>query len=233
MLGWRGRVGLVVPTNNTVIEPEFYAERIEGVSFHAARMEISGQFTVENVHKMAENCDHCLEEFNGCNVDLIVYCCLSTSLIKGESWDREFRDRCRTEAFTAGEACKKALAGLGRTKVAFFSPYPPEVKEPIRTYFQGEGIEIVKNVSLEIRDLNEVGEIVPERLYRFVVDHANSGEDVIFILSTDIETLRACDYLQRDLKKPVVSTNRAILWTVSAALDLAPHSPKRGRRFGV
>ena len=36
--GWRARVGILLPSNNTVLEPEMASVVPEGVTFHATRM---------------------------------------------------------------------------------------------------------------------------------------------------------------------------------------------------
>ena len=38
MFGWRGRIGLILPSNNTVMEQEFSMMLPEGVSVHTARL---------------------------------------------------------------------------------------------------------------------------------------------------------------------------------------------------
>ena len=40
MYGWRGRIGLMLPTGNSVMEPEFQRMAPEGVSTHANRVEL-------------------------------------------------------------------------------------------------------------------------------------------------------------------------------------------------
>ena len=38
MYGWRARIGLIIPANNVVIEPEFYKMMPEGVCVFSARI---------------------------------------------------------------------------------------------------------------------------------------------------------------------------------------------------
>ena len=40
MYGWRGRIGLMVPTGNSVMEPEFQRMAPDGVTTHANRVEL-------------------------------------------------------------------------------------------------------------------------------------------------------------------------------------------------
>ena len=38
MYGWRSQIGFIVPSNNTVIEPELYHVVPDGVSFHFTKI---------------------------------------------------------------------------------------------------------------------------------------------------------------------------------------------------
>ena len=38
MLGWRARIGVLVPSTNTTLEPELYAMAPRGVTCHVSRM---------------------------------------------------------------------------------------------------------------------------------------------------------------------------------------------------
>ena len=38
MLGWRGMVGLIVPSNNNVVLPEFYSALPQGVTAYETRI---------------------------------------------------------------------------------------------------------------------------------------------------------------------------------------------------
>ena len=42
MYGWRAQIGFIVPSNNTVIEPELYNAVPEGVSYHFTKVTFSG-----------------------------------------------------------------------------------------------------------------------------------------------------------------------------------------------
>lgn len=42
MLGWRARIGVLVPPGNPTVEPELYRMAPIGVSFHFARLDSSG-----------------------------------------------------------------------------------------------------------------------------------------------------------------------------------------------
>ncbi|MBI3079138.1 MAG: maleate cis-trans isomerase, partial [Deltaproteobacteria bacterium] len=62
MLGWRGRIGLIIPSNNSVIEPELAAAAPSGVTVHGARIRVRGAFTPEGLAEMADQSDRAAQE---------------------------------------------------------------------------------------------------------------------------------------------------------------------------
>jgi len=58
MFGWRLRIGLMVPSSNTTMEPEFYQHLPEGVSVHTARMGLVNA-THEGLTEMSKDVDRC------------------------------------------------------------------------------------------------------------------------------------------------------------------------------
>ena len=43
-LGWRRKFGVIIPSTNTVVEPEFHAMSVPGVTPHTSRIHIHDQY---------------------------------------------------------------------------------------------------------------------------------------------------------------------------------------------
>ena len=55
MYGWRGRIGLLVPSINTTMESEFWRIAPPGVSVHTARISGGREGTPETLRHMEED----------------------------------------------------------------------------------------------------------------------------------------------------------------------------------
>ena len=62
MYGWRGRIGLLVPSINTTMETEFWRIAPEGVSVHSARIAGGRHGTPEELRSMENASKKAAEE---------------------------------------------------------------------------------------------------------------------------------------------------------------------------
>ncbi|MCX8191981.1 MAG: hypothetical protein N3F06_04155, partial [Nitrososphaerales archaeon] len=113
MYGWRGRIGLLIPSSNTTMESEFWKVVPDGVSIHTARMRLI-EASAEALKEMAKEALKAAEDLATANVNLILYGCTTGSLIEGIRWEQELSESIRlrtgvkaiTTAFAVIEALK-------------------------------------------------------------------------------------------------------------------------------
>src|SRR3712207_2289741 len=89
MYGWRGKLGIVPPSNNTVAGPELAGHAPPGVSVHATKVLARA---MEARARVASMCD-ALPDGHAALVDsrvhAIVYGCMKSCLVKGPGWEGE------------------------------------------------------------------------------------------------------------------------------------------------
>src|SRR5215467_9338424 len=90
--GWRARIGIVVPSVNTVMEP--WAQRTvpDGVSVYAARMFIPSATTAETLIEMDRNEGKmAIRQLSSVFPDVIAYGCTASSIVQGLQYDAHLR----------------------------------------------------------------------------------------------------------------------------------------------
>ncbi len=213
--GHRAKIGLVIPSNNTVIEPELWAARPLGVTIHGNRIQARGN-TPEGIVEMEKSADRAVSELGHGRMSAIVYACLATSLVKGLSWTREVADRIRQTtgiaATTAATATFEALIALGVSRVAVASPYPDRIQALLPAFIEQLGLQVCSTRNMGITNSLELWKVPGETVCDFAasVDHADA--QALCIVATDLPTLSVIETLEARLRKPVVTTNQAILW---------------------
>ncbi len=212
--GWRRRIGLLVPSSNTTMEPEFYRMTPSGFSVHTARMRLE-ETTPEKLVEMAEDAERAAALLETAEVDVIVYGCTTGSLVGGVEWEKRLVQRIEGETgvptLTTIRAVVDALKTLDVGCVAVATPYIDDLNRLERAFLESQGIEVtdirglgfVRNVDIGRTE----GEVV-ERLVREVA----GGADAVFISCTNLPTIDLIEPLEADLGRPVVTSNQASLW---------------------
>src|SRR4030095_15327292 len=93
MYGWRGRIGLLVPSINTTMETEFWQIAPEGVSVHSARIAGGRHGTPEELRSMETASKKAAKEVAVVEPDVVVCGCTSGSFFEGAEWNRKICDQ--------------------------------------------------------------------------------------------------------------------------------------------
>ncbi|GAI96227.1 unnamed protein product, partial [marine sediment metagenome] len=208
MYGWRGRIGLIVPSVNTVIEPEFYKMMPEGIGVYTSRVK-NAKTTSEDLVKMNASVARAAEELSTANVDVIAYGCTTGSLVKGIQWEK---DLCRRiegltdiPAITTSGAVIQALKAMGISRLAVVTPYPEELNILEKKFLEQNNIEVLNMRGLGIMEAVEIGEKSPGFVYRLAKNIFVPEAKGIFISCTNLRTVEIIEKLENDIGRPVIT----------------------------
>jgi maleate isomerase len=233
MLGRRGMVGLIVPSNNTVILPEFYSALPEGVTAYETRMPVAGDLTFEALRKMIEDAEAAAELLHQTGVDLICYCCMASTIVKGMEWERallaRFAGKAPKGVVSANSVLMDALTILGTKRLALVTPYPESVNALLPDFFAAGDFEVKAIAGPRIHAVSAVRKLLPDHLYQAARGLALDGIEAVCLLATDMETFSIIEPLERDLGLPVLTSNQALLWASLRALGIADPMDGMGR----
>jgi maleate isomerase len=217
MYGWRGRIGLMLPYDNAVIEPEFARTLPWGVSAHAIRT------TKTDRKELAEESLILAPSMKQLRVNIALYACNASSFMLGRVWHDEFlakfQDLTGVPSESASSAMIKQIAHRKVKRVALVTPYPKWLLDPLAKFITDSGFEVanIVGLGLEPPDINALG---ADHSYR-VAKEANVKEaDGVFILATNFRTLEILGVLEQELRKPVMSSNQALMWMAKTMLGL-------------
>src|SRR5688500_11910075 len=106
MYGWRRRIALMVPYDNTVIEPEFARTLPFGVSAHVIRS------TSTDRKELAEESLRLAPSVRHLRPQLVLYACNASSFMQGRAWHDEFMMRFQERAGVPAESATSAMLKL-------------------------------------------------------------------------------------------------------------------------
>ncbi|WP_048055309.1 aspartate/glutamate racemase family protein [Pyrococcus sp. NA2] len=228
MFGWRGRIGLIVPSSNTTMEMEFHSMLPEGVSLHVSRMPLKN-VTEEELLKMTSYAIEAAKLLSDAGVEIIAFGCTSGSFIGGKDFERELEmkieDEVNIETFTTSTAVLEALSVLDIQTVLVVTPYIEEINQREKEFLEANGFDVLDIKGLNIQDNLEIGKLEPYVAYRLAKATFTGDADGIFISCTNFRTFEIIEKLERDLGVPVVTSNQATLWMALREIDVRDPLP--------
>jgi maleate isomerase len=219
MIGWRARLGFLLPPGNPTIEPEMIALAPKGVSVHFHRMTAHGatgslEGQDQRNRTMVDNIDGSVELLAMVNPDVIILAHTATSYSLGRQGEADLLGRLQEATgkriITAFGAVVRALERLGVQRVALGTPYSPETTLQGKAHLEAHGLEVVSFANLQ--GVTNIYEETAERAYRLAraVDRENA--QAVFLSGTGMPTVAVLEILELDLGKPVISSASAMMW---------------------
>jgi len=219
-LGSRGRIGLILPSVNTVAEPEMNLMRPEGITVHAARMLIPDDISsIEAFVQMCEvgcrNAEKTAKELATAKVDVYAFAFTAGSFFRGAGWDEEIADRIEqvghAPCVVTSTAAIDALNAYGVKKVAIVSPYAVG-NELLKKFVRGKGIEVSRMEGLTVSSAKEEGRQGID-IFKNLVQRVLAPEvEAVFVSCTNFATIACLDELEKSYGKLIISANQATFW---------------------
>jgi maleate isomerase len=233
--GRGGRIGLIVPANNSVIEPEVWSVLPSDVVIYATRLLVRGDLTPELVRTMERQLSSAVDAIAATGVDAIAYCDMVTTFIMEPGWNEATVARIGREAgvpaISAWTALRDALSALDISEFVLGTPYPASIHRLAPAFFRSHGLRVVDDATLDIRAVREVPTVAPERLLAFVEGLRLYGAQAIVLLATDLPTFRVISDLENKTGLPVLTSNQTLLWSALRTLGRKDEIPALGRLF--
>ena len=231
----RHKIGLIVPANNTVIEPELWSLSLPDVAFYATRIMAKGNLTGAAVLQMEETVDRAVDELVATGVDVIVYADMVTTFIMDRNWNEirtvEIADRAAIPCVSAWTALRDALERLNITRFAVGTPYPADIHDLVSDYFTDKGYVITADATLDVLSMREVAKVKPGSIVRVARSISPAPAEAVVFLATDLHTFDILDQMENELALPVLSSNQTILWAALKTIEYSGEANGPGRLF--
>lgn len=234
MYGRRGRIGLMVPTGNSVVEPEFQRMAPDGMSIHANRVELK-DVTPDSLLAMENDTVRSARQIAQTRLGVIAFACTSGSFVGGAGYDdrliKTIQDETGIAATTTTTAVVRALRLLNVSRIALATPYVDEVTKLEVDYLNDNGFEVTAWQGGGITDTADIQECEPEVSYNRAREVDSDRAEAVFISCTGFRTIENIARLEAELGKPVISSNQATFADCLRILDLHEVAPGYGSLF--
>jgi len=222
VLGWRRKFGVLAPSTNTVVEPDFARMGVPGVTAHFGRIHIRDQNMNDDEGmrrlldqiraEMAATCERVMT----CEPDYMVMGMSAETFWEGVEGNKRFVEQIRgltgLEVATGAEACRRALEMYGAKKIGVVTPYQPVGDANVVRFFGELGFEVTAIKGLRCPTAVSIAHVTEKTLREAILEVDGDEIDAIVQCGTNLSMVGLADEAERWLGKPVIAINAATWW---------------------
>lgn len=222
-LGWRRKFGVLGPSTNTIVQPDFEGMRPIGVTNHYSRIFTPNASAVSNesfragAELIASNTLDAVRSVMSCAPDYLVLGMSAVTFFDGakgaDRFVREVEDTAGIKISIGSDACAAAMLAYGGVRrIAVLSPYWPTMNTEVARYFGDKGFSVVRDKCLQCRSWIQIAEQTTETLRAALMELDGDDIDAIVQVGTNLSMVRLAAAAELWLGKPVIAINTATYW---------------------
>ncbi len=221
-LGFRKRIGIVVPSTNTTVQPECDPLRPRGVTNHTGRVTIkerplnTEQAFFEHMHDMREGIGTAVDQIMTAGLDhLIIGIALETfwgGVAAADKFQSEIAQRAGVGISMGSTAAVAALKAFGAKRIGVLTPHQPRGDEMVRLYLQEAGFEVVRLKGLKCTTPRAIAQVPAADIRAALAELDGPDVDALLQVGTALPTVAIAAEAEHWLGKPVLAINAVSYW---------------------
>jgi maleate isomerase len=219
----RTRVGVIVPSSNTVVELDFQRANPGTISTHFARAFLAETTVTAERVMIEKHVPQAAIDLGSAQVGILVFACTSAAAMLGVDGEQalidQLSDLAGAPVVSTNQAVARSLQASSAGRVAVLTAYVDELNQAIAGTLLRRGVEVVVIDGMGITDNFAISEVTPAQIAEFAEGRLRRETfDTVFISCTNLRAMEAIADLEGRLGKPVVTSNSA---TIEAVLEVA------------
>jgi len=221
-LGSRLKAAVMVPSTNTIVEPDYYSMAPNGCTFHVGRILIRNQSLSNDAEfenlliQIRGAIDEAIDNVMTCEPDCMIMGMSAETFWGGKEGNLKFQtgieEKTGLRVYTGADACNKALQLYNAKKIAVVTPYQEVGDAQVVAFFRDYGYEVVKIIGLKCETAVAIAHVSEERLRDTLIELNEEDVDAIVQVGTNLSMAKLAGEAEKWLKKPVIAINTATLW---------------------
>jgi maleate isomerase len=206
------RIGLIIPSVNTYSEPQFTHFAPPGLGIHIARARVAGEWK-RPLPEMTGEIATAAKLLSDCHPNMIVFHCTDTSMTQGPQGEGRIldivKDATGIEALATSKLVREGLEVLGIKNMILLTPY--KSNKAVIDYVTASGFKVVRDKAMNL-EAKDFGSVTPTQWAQMAKEMDGPDVDGVFLSCTNTTQIEAIAEIERQLGKPVVNSNQAVLW---------------------
>lgn len=212
-------------------EREFIEMVPPEVSVHVTRIKFAEASIRENL-QMMKGVEEAAMLLSLARVNLIHFNCTTGSLIGGKGYDKSIIEKIEHKTgvpgLTTATSVVRALKTLRLKNIGILAPYPEEIVDLEKKFFESNGFNVVWTHGENIADPEVQSMTNPSKWVELAKQSPTEAEG-LFISCAGIEIVHKINKIETLLRRPVVTSNQASVWACLKKLGIKHRSTSFGR----
>jgi maleate isomerase len=221
-LGHRKRIGLVVPSTNTTVQPETDALRVPGVTCHTGRVTIkerplnTEEAFNEHMQMMRDGMGTAIDQIMTAGLDhLIMGIALETfwgGVAAADKLQADLTQRAGVGVTMGSTATVAALKAFGSCKIAILTPHQPRGDEMVKSYFLEAGFDVIRLKGLKCQTPRMIAQVPQQDIRDALRELDGPDVEALLAVGTALPSSAVAAEAERWLNKPVIAVNTVSFW---------------------
>lgn len=239
-LGSRKLFGVLGPSTNTIVQPDFDDLRPRGVTNHYSRIVVEDAQAISDETFMAGTMEisrNTLDAVRGvltCNPDYLVMGMSAVTFYGGAEGARKWRENIEQASglslCTGSQSLIEAFNAYGGIKkISLLSPYYPSANQQVAQFMSDHGIETVADTCLRCPSWTSIAQVPTTTLRKELQNLDGDNVDALVQVGTNLSMVRLAAAAELYLGKPVIAINTATYWNALRQNGITDQIPGLGR----
>lgn len=221
-LGYRQKFGVLGPSTNTIVQPDFDDLRPVGVTNHYSRIAIPNNPVNDNESflKLVDNINKAtldaIDVLRTCEMDYMIMGMSAATFWNGREGAAQYikmmEDRAQVKVSCGSFGTEAALNLYKAKRIAFLSPYFEVANKEVRRFYSDCGFTVVRDICLERPSPVQIAHTTDEICRQTLRKLDGDDVDAIVQVGTNLSMIRLAAAAEVFLGKPVIAINTATYW---------------------
>lgn len=217
------RIGLLLPSSSSAQEWDIGRALPDDITLHVARMRLNN-VDADSTLRVVQEIESESQKLADVDVDVIIFPATAPSSRNGPGYDQELIKRISAAsgkpATTASTALLEALRALSVKQIVLGAPWSASVNQSVAAFLEANGVKVLAQEALGLVRNLEIGLLDPQTAFEVGRRVDRPDADAVMLACGNWSTFGIVDQLEKDLRKPVLTTNLVSLWHALKMMDM-------------
>lgn len=222
------RVGLIIPSSNRMVEEEMVQAFPRDVQAHVTRLRMTGpnRGPLASVMPRVEEATRALTD---ARCEVVAFHCTANSMQEGRDGEERIlaamTQAGAAQATTTATAIRRALAALRARTMVLITPYDQATTDHEAEFLEHDGCRVLDAKGFALAG-SDAYCATPSTFWRERAREARRADaDVYFLSCANISVLGVIAELERELDRPVITSNQTVVWDCVTRLGATARGP--------